>query len=212
MKQILTIDSFNMVNKDPKFKHTVDFDTLCEATGLEYLQMDYSRFNDLDSTVTCYYIFPFNCYDQFVGMRHYYLNGEPLAVSIQSARKSDEDFTFASKNVLEKLRSFLKSISSDPYNDKNIEFFDSNDVLITYEDDSKPFPMKLNSSNSFIPHLHLKYAYHENHKLTSFDTVMNENGRIDFDQVLIQREDGATMTVSIKDIDITLNINHPDVP
>lgn len=211
MKKIMTLDAFNMINKDPDFKHTVDFDTLCEAAALGCLNMDYSRFDDLDRVITSYYLFPFGCYDSTVGMRLYYLNDEPLAISVQNSRKSYEDFTFVNKDMLEKLRSFLKSLVDDPDNLDDISFLEDDDVLITYEDDSKPYAMQLTDTDSFLQSLHTRYAYHEGKKITSFNTIMNGNGRIEWDKALIQREDGLELTVDIKDIGVTLNINHPDV-
>lgn len=51
------------------------------------------------------------CYtDSWVGMRAYFLDGEFVAISTQTGRKSDEDFGFTSKPAAEKVESYLRSL------------------------------------------------------------------------------------------------------
>lgn len=58
------------------------------------------------------YNFPIKwyCTDSYVGMRIYYLDEEPVCVSYQSGRKSDESFKWLSKEAFEKTRDFLYSL------------------------------------------------------------------------------------------------------
>jgi len=63
-----------------------------------------------------YYIKKWLCTDTWVGLVAYFWNGEPLAVSYQSARKSSEKFQFVSVDVANRLKSFILELteSNDP--------------------------------------------------------------------------------------------------
>lgn len=72
---------------------------------LEGLLNDYFSINTyLDKSktntrVTCYWLGKWLCTDTHVGYRVYFLDDKLLALSYQPARKSDETFTFANKEV-----------------------------------------------------------------------------------------------------------------
>lgn len=63
-----------------------------------------------------YYIQKWLCTDTWVGLIAYFWNGEPLAISWQSARKSSEEFKFVSVDVANRLRDFIRELteSNDP--------------------------------------------------------------------------------------------------
>lgn len=63
-----------------------------------------------------YYIQKWLCTDTWVGLIAYFWNGEPLAVSWQSARKSTENFSFVSLDVAGRLKDFIRELTetNDP--------------------------------------------------------------------------------------------------
>lgn len=63
-----------------------------------------------------YYIQKWLCTDTWVGLIAYFWNGEPLAISWQTARKSSEEFQFVSVDVANRLKGFIIRLteSNDP--------------------------------------------------------------------------------------------------
>jgi hypothetical protein len=63
-----------------------------------------------DTRLRAFFIETWHCTDSWVGMRAYFLDEEFVAISTQTARKSDEDFSFASKSAAEKVENYLRSL------------------------------------------------------------------------------------------------------
>lgn len=61
---------------------------------------------------SCFYA-KWYCTDTYVGGRVYFLGERPVAISWQSARKSDEKFTWVSKDAMIKTRDYLLTLFED---------------------------------------------------------------------------------------------------
>lgn len=57
-----------------------------------------------------YWITRWLCTDTWVGVTAYFLDGEPVATSVQTARKNDEQFFFISEEAVERVRMFIYSV------------------------------------------------------------------------------------------------------
>lgn len=82
---------------------------------------DFARMFDLhiyhdsrfDERVKKYWIYNWCCTDTWVGLAVYFMDDAPVAVSFQSARKSDENIEFVSKEAAAKVRDFIISLMED---------------------------------------------------------------------------------------------------
>ena len=50
------------------------------------------------------------CTDTWVGVHVYYMDDEPVAISVQTARKNDKEFEFVSQEAADKVRNFINEI------------------------------------------------------------------------------------------------------
>lgn len=63
--------------------------------------------SDFDKRLKKHWIHCWLCTDTHVGLAVYCLDGEPVAVSVQTARKCDEEIEFLSIEAIEKVRQFM---------------------------------------------------------------------------------------------------------
>lgn len=66
-----------------------------------------------DDRLKCYFIQRWLCTDTEVGTRAYFLDGEFVALSNQTARKSDETFTFASEKAAAKVKEYITFLANE---------------------------------------------------------------------------------------------------
>jgi len=115
------IDIANRIDKSPKNESQVD--TMEFSSELNY-EFDYVNQDRLKA----YWIANWYCTDSYVGYRMYFLDDEPVAVSLQPGRKSNETFEWFSKEMALRVRDYLISLMSDEilnperaiYNDESI--------------------------------------------------------------------------------------------
>lgn len=95
------------VDRSAKNEDAADIDTFCQALDInEWLGWD-KRF---DERVKGYALTQWLCTDTPVGMNVYFMDDEPIAVSTQSARKSDVYIRFVSEEAALKVRDFILSL------------------------------------------------------------------------------------------------------
>lgn len=103
------IDAIKRVDRSPNNSTNPNYSEFCDELGItsDYCSSWNSKFN---KRVRGYYLIKWLCTDTYVGYIVYYLDDEPVAVSWQSARKSDREYEFISKESAEKVRDFILSI------------------------------------------------------------------------------------------------------
>ena len=88
-----------------------------------------------DTRLKCYFIKKWYCTDSYVGIRAYFLDNEFIAISNQTGRKMDEEFSFVSKEVGLKLKTYLESLVEDQ--DSNLDIIDEDflnaEIPLTYK-------------------------------------------------------------------------------
>ena len=95
------------VDRSDKNEDDADIDAFCQALDInEWLGWD-KRF---DERVKGYALTQWLCTDTHVGMNVYFMDDEPVAVSTQSARKSDVYIRFVSEEAALKVRDFILSL------------------------------------------------------------------------------------------------------
>jgi hypothetical protein len=86
---------------------TPDWSGLSNLFGI--YELDYNE----DPRLKTYFVKRWYCTDRFVGLRAYFLDNEFVAISYQAGRKYDEDFSFSSKESIDKLKKYLRSLVVD---------------------------------------------------------------------------------------------------
>jgi len=120
------IDIANKIDKSKKNESQVD--TMEFSYELNY-EFDYVNQDRLKA----YWIGNWYCTDSYVGYRMYFLDDEPVAVSMQTGRKSNETFEWFSKESALKVRDYLISLMSDD-NELNVKICDINrDIGDSYQ-------------------------------------------------------------------------------
>ena len=100
-------EAFEKVVKTEK---NMDWVNLTEIA--QELNVDYYGYTD-NSDIKCYWLGNWKCTDTRVGHRCYFLNDEPLALSYQNARKSNENFYFVSEEMAIKARNYILSLITE---------------------------------------------------------------------------------------------------
>jgi hypothetical protein len=117
MKLIDIVQKIDKSQGNESYVDVTDFN--CELD----LNLDYTKQDRLKA----YFIGNWLCTDSWVGFRMYFLDDEPVAVSSQMGRKSDEEFKWFSKNVALKVRDYLLSLVKENNDDLNLTICDLND-------------------------------------------------------------------------------------
>jgi hypothetical protein len=91
----------NLDRSESNTTTSIELDDISAAVGIPvYQYVD-------DTSLKYHFLKRWICTDSWVGIRVYFLDEEPLAVSTQTGRKSDEVFEFVSKEMVEKFREYL---------------------------------------------------------------------------------------------------------
>ncbi len=94
------------VNKHPSFKEEASVIQIAEDMGFSSSYYD-------EHELVAYYVSSWHCTDSYVGYRVYFLKDEPVAVSSQLGRKSDENFEWVSKEAYYKVRDYILSLQQN---------------------------------------------------------------------------------------------------
>lgn len=76
-----------------------------------------------------YWAVKWYCTDTWVGMVLYFLDGEPLAMAIQTARKNSVDVSFVSKEMAFKLRDLLYELCRESTPDDSLDIIDMDEEV-----------------------------------------------------------------------------------
>lgn len=100
------------VDRSDKNEDDADIDAFCQALDInEWLGWN----KDFDERVKGYALTQWLCTDTHVGMNVYFMDDEPVAVSTQSARKSDVYIRFVSEESAIKVRDFILSLVQEDH-------------------------------------------------------------------------------------------------
>ena len=185
------------VDKDDNFKSEVSLHQIAEdmhlnPDNIEYIEQD---------RLTSYYIGNWYCTDFYVGYKVYYFDDVPVAVTLQSGRKSNKNFTWISIESYKKVKEYIIS-------------------FITYEDDAEDIDlcnMEEEWDSGYIIEYHSQlFKYHldiplynginvkiiEKHKGTGF----NEEKQYQPSLVKIQHNNGKEEWIELKELIFPYNL------
>ncbi len=93
------------VNRDPANQDSIGWNEhFAEALGFQGYDLDWPK---VEERIKCYFLHRWYCTDTYVGVRVYWMDDQPLAVSGQSARKAREEFMFLDVERAKAAREFL---------------------------------------------------------------------------------------------------------
>lgn len=98
-------EAITRVNKKD-IEDCYEIEIFSRILGLDY----YGYVTSIPQHLKCVYLTKWMCTDTWVGTRVYFLDDEPVAISYQSARKSDECVDFLSVEAANKMREFILSL------------------------------------------------------------------------------------------------------
>jgi hypothetical protein len=180
---------FERVIKTPENSDDVDVTILGEEVGLSWLEYaDQTR-------LTCYYASQWLCTDTMVGTRLYFLDDEPVCMSYQPYRKSQETFSWVSREAYDKTRSYLDSFVYDYTQPKFLQL-----------DEEIGDVYSLSSTWSILPKDRNRAILLG---LTKENVVIT--GRPSNQVVAIRKIDGTEMNVGIEEIVFPLNVKGDNV-
>ncbi len=103
-------DAIRLVDKGEENSTHADIDDFARAVDAD-TSIGWSE--EWNSRVKGYWLIRWMCTDTWVGKRVYFLDDKPVAVSMQTARKSDEYIEFLDKESVELIRKFIFELGSE---------------------------------------------------------------------------------------------------
>lgn len=91
-----------------------DVDKIADDLGIEIPWVEVER-------IKAYWAGSWRCTDTEVGYCLYFFDGEPMAFSSQTARKSEEEFKWFSEAIAQRVRDYLLSLVPEEDNSLNID-------------------------------------------------------------------------------------------
>ena len=177
------LDIATRIDKSEENRCEIDFQKLGELFGLEAMW-------SYQTELTSYWVRNWECSDELVGYKIYFLGDVPACYSQQTSRKSEETFYWFSKSMAEKVRNFLISLSRNP-----IETFNFKDIS-----EDVPETYKLNSCNQITRTNICRAKYKGEDFLFLGANWENET-------VVIRNNKGETLIVPVRELDFSYNID-----
>lgn len=181
------IDIANSIDKSSSNEAHVDLEDLCHE-----LDVDAAMYVEQDR-IKSYWVGNWYCTETYVGYRMYFFDDEPVAFSIQSARKNEENFRWFSKDVAIKVKNYLLTLI--PTTDLYVETCDIN------EDIGEGFSINFNSQI-----LHPEKATFNNEKVEIIERIKNSNYGTD-SELKIRLSNGEEKIVDIEELEFGFHVN-----
>lgn len=144
-----------------------------------------------------FFIKKWYCTDSYVGIRAYFLDDEFLAISNQIGRKMDEDFSFVSESLANKLKIYLESLVFQE-NQFKLDIIDEN-----FLDEEIPSTYKI-EYNSQILH---KEGFLNGEKVKIIKSVYPWTDKNNyFHTVQIELPNGKKQKIDCRELDFEYNI------
>jgi hypothetical protein len=142
--------------------------------------------------ITSYYLGDWLCTDTKVGWRVFFYKDVPVAISSQSARKSDENIEWVSKELYEEVRNYILSFQE----------FDEEIMLLDLEEEMGE-TYKIHFNGQLFKH-HYKLAYYNGENVEILEELDRKN--IIAQNLKIKTSNGEEI-VNIRDLDFRFNLN-----
>lgn len=146
--------------------------------------------------LTSYWAGSWYCTDTQVGYKVYFLDGEPVAITSQIGRKSDEEFEWISVDAYKKVRDYILTFLD------NLEY--NSNIAIADMDEEVGDGYKLDENSSLYPY-HFKSATLNDEAVEIIEKDKDTNYSI-AQTVKIKTQSGEIKFVMVKDLDFSYNL------
>lgn len=182
---MLLKDIFERALKTDKNEHHADMEEFASALGIQN-----AYWNHLFSErVKGYWVAPWYCTDQYVGMAVYFIDDKPLAVSMQTGRKSSPDYEFYSHESAKSCIDFILELQGET------EY--SYSVADLNEDHKENF-----YHVSFGSQLLTDIGYYNGERVKVVETFNKNDDIPNWRYVVIEKENGEKEKIHLKDFKI----------
>lgn len=183
------IDIAKQIDKSSGNEDWIDIPEIGREFNLEiYNHVEQDR-------LQAYWIGNWCCTDTWVGYKMYFLDDEPVGVSIQKARKSDEEFEWFSKELALKVRDYILSLMVEI--DEKLTF----SICDINEDIGEGFKIEFNDNI-----IHPDKAILNNEKVEIIERVRKPNDYGIDRELRIRLFNGDERIVNIKELDFKFNL------
>ena len=114
-------EAIEKIDKSKNNEEYVDIEKIAEALSMDFYQ------NPEQERLKSYWLTCWLCTDTWVGSRIYFLDDEAVCWSFQGGRKSDEEFSWFSKEAAEKTREYILSLKEEE--DLNVDLTSIDDEI-----------------------------------------------------------------------------------
>lgn len=183
------LNAMKNVDKSKENTCDADIDTFLSEFNLSFY--DGEMYNKFAERVKVYWLVKWLCTDTWVGIRVYYFDDEPVAVSRQTARKSDELIDFVSKETADQLREFILSLD----NEQSFNLIDEDEEIDSYY------------TVSHGSQLLTKTGYYNGEEVEKVREYGYESPYTEWHNIDVKLADGRVEKISLDDFHIPIHIN-----
>jgi len=180
------------VDKSRKNQGNVDIEELATELGISYYGNYYDDTAE-GARLKNYYIGHWYCTDSYVGYRAYFLDDVLVATSYQGGRKSDEEYSWVSKEAALSVKQFIESLNTSELNidlvDLDTEYGEGFSILY---------------GSQLLSKILIEESTGE--KVTVVQTWNDRNSSTDWRNVKIERADGSIEKVALDAFLVPYNI------
>jgi len=116
------IDIAKNLDKSKDNEDWIDTTDIGDELGIEVPYVKQER-------LKCFWVGNWYCTDSYVGYRMYFFEDEPVAFSFQRGRKWDEEFSWFSEEIAQKVKEYLLTLVEEKEDELNIDVCDINEEL-----------------------------------------------------------------------------------
>lgn len=185
---------FENVNKVESNEEWIDIEKILNDMDIGYYGYDHKP----NTKIKSYWVSVWMCTDTYVGLRAYFFEDEPLALSYQPYRKSDEKFYYVSKKMYDRLKTYVLFLIEDE---------DEYSFNLLDMDENIGDGYSIDYSNNLIRGLH-KHARFNGYKVK---IIGNANPKDYISQKLIIEKDGNESVVNIQDLEFPYINKHDEI-
>jgi hypothetical protein len=181
------IEIAKRIDKSDGNQSWVDTQELGEELGLDVPWKEQDR-------IKSYWIGNWYCTDTYVGWRMYFFDDNPVAVSSQLGRKSNEEFEWFSLQLAKEVKEYLLTLLVDEEESMNISVCDINEEM------GNSFKISFNGQI-----LNKDGAMLNGEKVEIIETIKNKPYGID-DELRIKLSNGYVKHVNVNDLDFSFHL------
>jgi hypothetical protein len=187
---MLLKDIFKNALKTDANSHYPHIEEFSSALGMPHICWD----NRFAERVKGYWVAPWYCTDEYVGMAVYFLDDKPLAVSIQTGRKSSAEYEFYSHEAAKACINFILELQGET---------EYNYSVANLEEDHKQNIYHVSCGSQLLTDV----GYYNGDKVKVVETFQKMDEVSNWSFVVVENETGEKIKISLKEFDIPYRLS-----